>query len=96
MSGDLGLLRVGYQQAVIIGKWSLTCKQDALGLPAASITAIIRSVDDFWINQEPKTIGLFMGNSWWTWNRVKLSAPICEGSTVELSVEGNPTAVDKF
>lgn len=89
LTGEIGKLMVGYRRAATIRDWSLTCQQDTLGVPINTLTGKVTDIDRYWIEQLPMVVGLWMGSSWWTWDRIDVS--IVEGD-VTIRVTGNPVS----
>lgn len=89
LTGEVGKLMVGYRCAAMISCWSLTCQQDAIGIPINTLTGKVTSIDRYWIQQLPMVVGLWMGSVWWVWDRIDVS--VVEGN-VTIRVTGNPIA----
>jgi hypothetical protein len=91
-SGNLGKLQVGYQTAVTIRLWSLTCSQDLLATVDWKLEATVDSIDGYWSTQPPTEIRLQMDvGIWWRWTEdVRLSGTIVPGKKVSVTFRGSP------
>lgn len=70
--GTGGQLRVGYQVAAEVGRWTISASGYQ---PQISFTIEARLTDrnEYWINQSPIALSLRMGNRKWTWENVTIS-----------------------
>ena len=87
-SGHRGELRVGYQVAAKLGRWSLSVDDDAEGKSSvleASVTASnahwLASVDTF-------DLELRLGSMLWLWRNVR--PVIDQGTSVSITLVGVP------
>jgi|TARA_R110000787_G_scaffold162900_2_gene276244 hypothetical protein len=72
IAGTGGAVRVGYQRAATIGKWSLT----ASGYQPQSsyaLEAVVVSRDEYWFLESPHDLSLVMGNRQWIWKDVTVT-----------------------
>lgn len=96
-SGDVAALRVVYQRAAELVHWSMTAAQPALGGGLiVTVTARVKSVDQFWISQSPVDLGLYMGSVWWIWEKVVIGGDFIERGTVTIKAVGKPEARSRF
>lgn len=88
-NGPAGELRVGYQLAARLGRWSMEAHH---ALPAVrfAIRAPIMWRDVFWSTQRPMRVELFFGSFRWTWDNV--TPTIADGS-MSVVVEGKPRLI---
>lgn len=92
-NGDLGQLRVGYQQAALFRSWRLTTDEEVLRAVAQTIVdAKVSNVDLYWCTQNPLDLGLWMGSSWWVWKGVSVIDPIKVGGPIKIVAQGVPQA----
>lgn len=98
MTGAVGKLRVGYQDAAMLRNWNLTLDSEALGPPRALVVGVILDIDRFWISQSPLDLGLLLGASWWVWEKVTLKDRnnLVAGIRVNLEITGDPVVLTKF
>lgn len=67
-SGSAGLLRVGYQQAAVLGQWTVELEHR---LPRAYVLrARILSEHSFWITQRPIDVVLRLAGVDWIWRDI--------------------------
>lgn len=92
MSGDLGILQVGYQTAVEFRQWSLTCDRGSLDGNVWSLTGVVKWIDTFWSTQRPTTIKLSMQpRIWWKWEDVVVtSGKVTVGSKITVEFRDSP------
>lgn len=99
MTGELGMLRVGYQCAIVLAGWSLTGRNDTLGPMRSVLTARATSINEFLIEHQlgaGSRLGLWMGpDTWWVWSGVSLT-PKPTLRSVEITIGGNPEARVNF
>lgn len=68
VTGDLGLLFVGYRIAAKITNWQITKKAEVLSDTRIWVVGNVEVVNTFYITQKLTSIELFMGGSiWWVW-----------------------------
>jgi hypothetical protein len=84
MRGTAGEVRVGYQMAAQLGRWSL----DEDGF----VEADTRRREDFWLDQaNTVSVWLAVGRKFWVWSSariVRLEEPL------QLQVDGSPEVRD--
>lgn len=90
LTGDRGKLRVGYQLAAVLGKWSVIRQQPSMGEAEITMTALVTECDPFWSAQHPDVVGVWMGSAWWLWRRIEVEGKINVGATVSLRLYGDP------
>lgn len=84
--GPEGELRVGYQRAALLGRWTLDATP-IVPMTKFAITARVRQTDSFWSTQSPMTLTLSFGLFRWEWERV---TPLFENGSVQINVYGKP------
>ena len=88
ISGTGGRVRVGYQTAARLGRWSLT-RVRAAPTPAYEATAMLTEADAFWVGQRPMALELVMGQRSWVWDAVE---PRITGTeSLAVTLEGGPS-----
>lgn len=91
ISGDHGIIRVGYQTAAVIGPWRLVRDEDTMGMVmnhTSSGSATAKSIDKYWITQRPVSISMWMGAAWWTWDRAEIE--LGDKGKIAIKVTGIP------
>lgn len=90
-SGQHGELRVGYQQAAVLGAWEIT-PSPAPGPPAPTfaLRAQITHENQYWITQAPFSLALSLGPSEWVWHNVALRR---DGTELQVDLHGSPQVV---
>ena len=85
ITGTGGDIRVGYQRAALLGKWSLT----ATGYqPQVSYTldATVLERDEYWFFESPHDVSLVMGKRHWLWRNVTVTGD----TTITGELMGSP------
>lgn len=82
---------VGYGEAALLGTWNLTCQQETLGASINTLTARVKSINQYLAAQRPFRIGLWMGASWWVWTDILVEGDP-EVGEITIRVKGNPVA----
>lgn len=92
MTGDLGVMRVGYQHAIKFRSWSLTCDRDTLHTTTWSLKATVTEVHGYWSTQRQDDIALLMQESaWWRWKEiVSIEGKLVSGTTLHVVFRGDP------
>ena len=72
IAGTGGEIRVGYQRAATLGRWSLTASGYQ---PQVSYTlkAAVVERDEYWFFESPRAVSLRMGNRDWLWRDVTVT-----------------------
>lgn len=83
VKGQTGCIRVGYQQAATLGRYSLT----PTGPNEWQVEASVMSADAFWMTQSPRTLELHVGAQRWRWPAAGL---VVDGGIVRGTVTGRP------
>lgn len=83
MRGQQGRIKVGYQSAATLGRFSLTPSAPNVWTVEASVT----STDAFWLTQKPHTLELTIGKQRWSWAKADLEIG---GGVVRGTVTGRP------
>lgn len=95
LTGDIGKLKVGYQTAATLLKWTVTSQQETLGSATVTLVAVVGPCDKFWMTQRPIALALNMGAAWWRWETGGI--PEFEtGDTITIQLLGTPVAVSNF
>lgn len=82
--GVSGELRVGYQQAALLGKWEMQVPTSLENV----FEATLRQVDEYWITQRPLILVLHINAKQWRWT---LDGEIDRsGGKVRFAVKGKP------
>lgn len=89
-TGEAGELRVGYQVAATLGKWSLDA-EPRLPLTYAC-EATVASEHGYWMTQGPMDLALFIGQTEWLWRGVTLARV---GGQVEIELHERPCATER-
>lgn len=89
-TGEIGVVKVGFQQAASIRRWTLTHSNKVLGSASTTIVARVVGCNTYLTTFRPTSVWLDMGTVWWRWNKVVSITPILPGTTVEIEVEGTP------
>jgi Ser/Thr protein kinase RdoA (MazF antagonist) len=72
VSGTGGTVRAGYQTAADLGAWELELLPV---LPRAyRLSAVVRTISDYWLAQTPLSLVLPVGAQEWRWPSVTLAA----------------------
>lgn len=91
-TGDTGKLWVGYQEAAVLASWRLTRNETVLGA-GTELTAVLAHRQDYWLEHNEKfDVSLQMGGHRWVWYNATITS--LNKRTIELSLPGNPTALD--
>jgi hypothetical protein len=85
IAGTGGEVRVGYQRAAMLGKWSITASGYQ---PQTSYTlnAAVVDRDEYWFYQYPHAVSLSMGNRQWLWHNVTVTGD----TTITGELTGSP------
>lgn len=86
-AGVRGLVRVGYHDAYILGRWSLIRADATLGACHATVQARADASHAFWATQRPTSAWLDMGHAWWGWFDISL---VRDGQSVTVILRGDP------
>lgn len=85
ITGTGGDIRVGYQRAARLGKWSIT----ATGYqPQVSYTleAALLDRDEYWFFESPHDVSLLIGERHWLWRNVA----VIGDTTITGELYGSP------
>jgi hypothetical protein len=85
--GVSGELRVGYQLAARLGRWSIDLDDTHLGPARGTLRAAIVDAVPFWIDQRPFTARLQLGPGSWLW---AVGVTVIDGSTCTMQIDGQP------
>lgn len=96
LTGDIGKLRVGYQVAATLHRWTVTRQHPVLGLPQVDLTGVVHFSNLVWSAQPITHVGLWMGTAWWVWEDVSVEGTIDKGKGVDIVLRGNPVALASF
>ena len=87
-SGTCGEIRVGYQRAARLGAWELTLLPR---LPRAfELRARLTETHDYWYQQQPQDLVLWLGLTAWMWPGVTFER---DGDTLVATLEDRPTVM---
>lgn len=81
--GQTGRIRVGYQTAATLGRFSLT----PVGPNQWTVEASVQTTDAFWLSQSPRLLELSVGAQRWRWPADGL---VVDGGLVRGTVTGRP------
>lgn len=96
MTGDIGKLKVGYQVAATLQKWTVTRQTPVIGIPQVELSGKVHFANLVWAAQPVTHVGLWMGTAWWVWEDVRVEGTIDRGKGVEIVLRGNPVALSGF
>lgn len=94
ITGTEGKLKVGFQDAAMLGTWELTHSAETLNNQWSDVSAKVSRIDEFWYTQRPMVLGLWMRRSWWVWSDTEVEFDGIK--TVTIRVKGNPEAKQTF
>lgn len=96
VTGDLGILKVGYRDAARIQAWRLVYDPDVLASLDSQLTARVKSVDSYWSTERPTELWLQLDiGVWWTWTSFELTSDIKLGGSITAIVSGAPTIISR-
>lgn len=83
IKGLVGQIAVGYQRAGEFASWEASPLSDN----EMDFSGRLRSVDDYWITQDPKELRLKVGRIMWVWRDVAIAR---RGESVSATLVGKP------
>ena len=88
IAGTGGVIRVGYQHAARLERWSLTASGYQ---PQTSymLEAVIVERDEYWFFESPHVVSLQMGQRQWVWHDVIVTGD----TTITGELHGSPLII---
>lgn len=66
-----GELRVGYQRAARLGRWSVRYTAETIGEDVSELSASLFERDAYWCTQPITSVQLHLNAETWTWRRLR-------------------------